>query len=250
MPGGLVYPTRLAVPGEWLAYRHYYQPVQKFGRNPDLDTLDGEVLIWHTGTTYPYQTSAQTLEVLSSDANDAAAGTGAQKVLVSGLDENWDIQHEEVTLDGVSAVATTSTFVRVYRAKVTDVGSGNINAGDITIRVSPGGSTLATLPAGEGSTFLSLFPIPRNYEGFLYDYEVTTDAALNSEITARVRTREFGKAFRTAAQFLVNKESPARYTYRIPIRLSPKTDLAFTAESSNNDRTVYCQFTLLLVPTT
>lgn len=248
MPGSIVYPPQLTVPGEHLAYRHGYQPIQKFGRNPDLDTLDGEVLIWHSGTTYPYQTSAQTIEALSASADDAAAGTGAQKVKISGLDENWDVIHEEVTLDGVTPVTTTQTFLRVYRAAVTDVGSGNINAGDITIRVSPGGSTLASLPAGEGSTFLSLLPIPRGHEGYLYDYEITTDAALNSEITARVRTRKFGEAFRTSSQFIVNKESPARHEYKIPMRLEAKTDLAFTAQSSNNDRTVYCQFTILVVP--
>jgi len=248
MSGAVPYPARLTVAGDHLAHRHGWVAVQKFGRNNDLDPADGEVLVWDTGTTYEYQTSAQTLELLSSDANDTAAGTGAQKVIVYGLDGDWNLVQEEVTLNGVSAVATTNTFLRVYRLKVTDVGSGNINAGDITCQVSPGGAILATCPAGEGSSFLSLFTIPAGYEGYLYEYDVTTDAALNSEATVRVRTRELGKAFRTSAQFLVSKEAPGRNTYRLPVRLAAKTDLALTAEASALNSKIFAQFTLLLVP--
>ena len=63
--------------------------VHKWGHNTNVGT--SFVPVTSSGT-YQTPTSAQALEILSSDANDAAAGTGARTVIVEGLDANWEYQ--------------------------------------------------------------------------------------------------------------------------------------------------------------
>ena len=45
-------------------------------------------------------------------------GTGARTVLIEGLDENYDIQSETVTMDGTTNVVTTNTYIRLFRMTV------------------------------------------------------------------------------------------------------------------------------------
>jgi len=106
--------------------------VNKFGRNSDIDTA-AEETIWANGGMYTFPTAAQTLDVVSSDANDTSAGTGARTVEIQGLDGSYDAVTETVTMTGTTPATTTATFLRVNRAMVKTAGSGGVNAGAITI---------------------------------------------------------------------------------------------------------------------
>lgn len=75
--------------------------------------------------------TAYKLDLTSSSANDAAAGTGARTVKVYGLDANYKFATETVTLNGQTAVTTTGTFYRVFGIQVITTGTGRKNAGDI-----------------------------------------------------------------------------------------------------------------------
>ncbi len=248
MSGGLHYPVELAVPGGFVMHRKF-EPVLKFGKNEDAAAADGEVLVWDVGTTYPYQTTAQALEIVSDSADDNGAGTGAQTVQVTGLDENWDIQTETVQMNGLTAVDLTGTYIRVYRLALLTAGSGGTNAGTITLRVDGGGSTLASMPAGDGASFLSLMPVPRGYEGFITRYNVSTTFAANSECVIRMRYRDFGGAFRVVDERSINRDKDIIVQGDgIPLKLKPKSDVAITAEASLGSAAVYASFTLLLVP--
>ena len=84
------------------AYADYQQ--LKFGKNPDVGNT--EETIWDAGGLYSWQSAAESLEILSSEVADAAAGTGARTVTVKGLDSNYELLSETVTLnDGFYAVA-------------------------------------------------------------------------------------------------------------------------------------------------
>jgi len=242
------YPVHLRVEGNHLAYRNNWIPILKFGRNDDLDSGDGEVLVWDVGTTYSYQSAAQTLEVLSSSVNDTAAGSGARTLRLMGVDADWNLQDEYVTLDGVTPVSTVNQYLRVYRSYVLTAGAGGINEGDVTWRVESGGDIQARLPAGDGTTFLSLMPIPRGYEGYLYDVRVTTDAAPNSEITTRLRLRPDGGVFRTIFEEVANRDSPVVRAPTMPARLPEMSDFAVTASAVANNTTVFADFDVVLVP--
>ena len=113
--------------------RQGYTTWNKWGYNPDIDV--GTETVWSVGGTFTPLSSAGTLEVVSSSANDDGdpAGTGAQSIIIYGVDANYEEQTEVVTLNGTTAVTTTNSWLGVNRAAIYLSGSGGINAGDISI---------------------------------------------------------------------------------------------------------------------
>lgn len=102
---------------------------------------------------YQTPTAAAALEVVSTSANDAAAGTGARTVTITGLDATWTEITEVVTLNGIAAVATINNFIRAYNMEVTTSGTygtsaAGSHAGTITLRGAGGGATWLQIYAG------------------------------------------------------------------------------------------------------
>ena len=64
-----------------------YSKISKFGRNPGVKSADYES-IWDGSNLYPWPTAAETLSVVSDDADDTSAGTGARTVEIEGLDSS------------------------------------------------------------------------------------------------------------------------------------------------------------------
>ena len=121
-----------------------YSNVSKFGYNPAVSTIAYES-IWEGSNAYPWQTVADQLEVLSSSANDSSAGTGARTVELQGLDSSWNLLTETITMNGTTAVTTTGSFLRIFRARVVTAGTSLRNEGDITIRDQDTSTTRALI---------------------------------------------------------------------------------------------------------
>lgn len=79
------------------------------------------------------QASASTVKVASTDANDASAGTGAQTILLVGLDELGVDQIETVSLNGQTEVTTVSLWSSIHVVRVMSVGSTGTNEGTIWV---------------------------------------------------------------------------------------------------------------------
>ena len=147
--------------------------VHKFGANGAVgSTLEP---ITTTGFYRTPQTAAS-LEILSSDADDDVAGLGARKVMVIGLNASGHQVSEEVSLDGTTPVTLTNTYLRIYRAYVTESGtyatqSLSSQQGIITIRGVGGGQTWAQIDNiagfGVGQTEIGVYTIPKGYECYL-----------------------------------------------------------------------------------
>lgn len=142
-------------------YHNSVDGIEKYGTNGDIDTGSPEE-VWSVGGIYSFPTTSESIEVLSSDAADTAAGTGARTVTVIGINNATELREisETVTLNGVTPVALTKTFYRIYRANVITAGTGEVNAGTITIRVASAGATRAEIPIGKSSTLMAIFTIP------------------------------------------------------------------------------------------
>lgn len=110
---------------------------------------------WELASDYVFPTAAITLSVVSSDAADTVP------VLINGLDANWDIQTEIVTLTGLTPVTTTKQFLRINDVIVT-VGNA---VGAITL--TNGGVTYAKINAGTGRNQAAIFSVPRKHCFFL-----------------------------------------------------------------------------------
>lgn len=141
----------------------------KFGYNQDVSSSAPEVLASFGGTYTPL-TSAAAMEVLSSDANDTnSSGTGARTVLIYGVDSNGELATESVALNGTTAVATANSYFGINRLVVLTSGSGQVNAGTITVRVASAGATHAEIPLGKGVTQQCIFTVPAGHDAMIND---------------------------------------------------------------------------------
>lgn len=119
--------------------------------------------IWEGGGAYPLQAAATKLEILSASANDAAAGTGARTFTIQGLDTNFNQISETITMNGVTPVQTANTYLRVNSLTIASSGSGQVNAGDVTLRVTGAGATQAIARAGYGFAKQCVYTVPTGF---------------------------------------------------------------------------------------
>lgn len=158
------------------------ESINIFGQDSAASTVANVLADSSTLTVGTFLTAADTIRIKAGgNANDDAAGTGAQSILItSALDQNLDLIKSpiEIATAGASASsATNEKLVRVFAAEVGDVGTyanGNgvlataqgTNADDITIETS-GGTEVAKILQGKGATAASIFTVPRNHTFFL-----------------------------------------------------------------------------------
>lgn len=152
------------------------------------DTVSGtEQTAWVVGGLYVYPTTANTLTVVSSSASDTAAGTGARTVTIEGLDANYDVISETITMNGTTNVITTKTYLRLYRATVLTAGSNETNVGDITVTHNGIANPLGRITANSGQTQISVYTIARGKTGYLTQLDLTSSK--NTDGHATIRTR-------------------------------------------------------------
>jgi len=160
-----------------------YNIVHKFGRNPDNDTTTGlGEDVWGPMGTITWQTAAQTATATitgASAANDDGnpAGSGAHTLTIQGLDASWNEVEETITLNGASAVITTQTFLRIFRAWVPAAGTTGWNEGLITITYTTSGDDAVAIQIGEGQTQFAAYTIPAGKLGFVRSAFMSLDAS-------------------------------------------------------------------------
>lgn len=147
--------------------------INKFGANPDVTTASDPEDLWDGGTLYVNPTTARLHDVTSTSDQDLITGTGARTIRITGLDSAWAIQTEDLTLTGSAAATTASTYTRVYRAYVLTSGSGQTNAGDISITAQTDSSISAQILTGEGQTLMAVYSVPASKAAYLVSSYVT-----------------------------------------------------------------------------
>lgn len=134
-------------------------PLFKFGKNPDIDTTPTVETVWDAGNGYTFLSAASTASVVSDSANDN--GT----VIIYGLDSNYDAISETLTMNGLTPVVSTKSFLRVYRAIYNTPGSLNVtddyNDGTITGTISA--TTVFQIMPTESQTAMGIYTVPRNH---------------------------------------------------------------------------------------
>ena len=157
--------------------------MNKFGFNNSVGT--GFESVTDLGTNF-LPTSAAVISLVSDDANDDDGDTGARTVKVEGLDANYALVDDTVTMNGTSAVTTTQTFLRVFRMYVETAGSSNVNEGEIT--ASHGGTAIAAIHSDNGGqTLMAVYTIPAGYKGYLTMFQGSISK--NQEATFELRTK-------------------------------------------------------------
>ena len=221
--------------------------IHKFGEAPDFDQADGSVTIWDGANdtlfagsppmTYTYSSSADIGLISSSDVNDT------QDIEMQGLDSNFDLVVQTITLNGQTDVDISATgvdMVRIFRMK--NVGSTDL-VGVVYIRTNgsaqSGGvpSVANTIRAivnnGNNQTLMALYTIPNGKTGYLRDwFAATAGASRDSEYKIRIFARPDGEVFQLKHTSAISDTASSAYQhdYEEPETFQAKTDIELQIE--------------------
>ena len=208
-----------------------YSAIHKFGRNPNVGNVPET--IWMHGGLYSYLDvgSDSTVYAYSASSDDGPGNDGARTVTVQGLDNDFNLIEETITVNGA---ASTASFLRVYRAFVATAGVLAANDGDVLISTaaSGGGTVLADIgvigsgtTTGLGQTQLALYTIPAGKTGYLTTWNVGV-APMNNAVTVTLKARELdGSAPFRSKDIMDIVGGYTTQNYSIPLRFPEKTDI-------------------------
>lgn len=171
---------------------------RKFGFNLDIDAGTEET-IWAASNRMVIlpQGTAETMSLVSTSADDTAAGTGARTVRVIGVDINFKMIEEIVILAGLTPVVTAKAFFMVNRMRVASAGSGKKNVGAIIATATTAATVQAQVPIGYNTTQKMIFCVPAAcrvvIQGFVISATKLSGGAL-PRVTARLHEHVFNPA--------------------------------------------------------
>lgn len=231
-----------------------HKALYKFGYNPDVN--GDEETVWAQGGNMTYPTSAVTMFVSSTSVNDTNGGTGANSILIQGLDENYDEIEETVFLNGQTQVATQNSYLRVYRAFVTLAGTGGTAGGIIYIGSSgatggvPNTTVYANLSFGN-QTQIAAYTVPAGYTLYLDDINFTAALSQASKlVTCVFVSRDFGSNVFRSRFINVLQSNQLITKFEYPQPFYEKTDLECRVSSNTTNNAVAASFQGVLIKNT
>ena len=197
------------------------EPLNIFGFNRTIGTTY-ETVFNDGGGVYQYPASAVQMDVVSSDAAD----TG--QVRISGLDADYNRISEVVTLNGLTTVTTTQSFLRINDAAV--VATPNLT-GNVTI--SNGGTTCGYIEAEIGIQQGCFYTVPAGYSLHLCRIDVNC-GTVDTNKTIFIRNNlQFPSGVEYNVAEASFNTSQVSYDRQIPFRIGEKTDFSFRAKSAS-----------------
>ncbi len=231
--------------------------VDKFGSNASIGTTITPVT---SSGLYQTPTAAANLEFLSTSSSDGAAGLGARKVTVEGLDASGDFQTEDIITNGTTAVPLSNAYLRVFRMYVKESGTyatatASSHAGTLVVRGAGGGAVWASISVvggfGLSQSQIGVYTVPNGFTAYLlsYSYSIDSNKSVDLFIFKRENILDITTPFEPmrlqglqdgvtgAFQF----EQQAHQVYE------QNTDFGFMARVTNGTASVSVDFQLLLV---
>jgi len=150
-----------------------HQQVNIFGYQSAVGNT--KIPVWENATVYTYITNASTLTLVSTSASDDTVA----KVLISGLDSNFNQISESLQMNGTTGVTTLNSYYRVNSLVLTSAGTGQTtNVGTITLKQSS--NIVAQINAGIGKSQSTVYTVPAGYSFYLDLAEVNSSNSYTS----------------------------------------------------------------------
>ena len=217
--------------------------VHKFGSNPT--PANGiEHTVWDGASLYPWASwdaGASLVYLKSSDAGDTSI-----TVYIEGLDENYNVQSEIVTLDPTNPLTTAAvsvnTYIRLFRMYNS---SATSELGDITAHYgSDAGVVVAQITAGEGQSLMAVYTVPLGHTALILNHEFSGSGA--SALKSRFMRRNAGEVFRNQHAGSVSGNQYNK-TYAIPLVCGAKSDIDIRVIPSTGSSQITSSFEMVLI---
>lgn len=141
-----------------------YSVVNKFGRNPDIDTGTVPEDVWNGGGVYAgFPTgSPEEFQVFSSSASD----TGVLTITYLPTLDSTAYLQANVTLNGTTPVNSGITGIRMHSARYSSGASTTFNVGTITVRhITTTANIFCVMPIGRSQTNVAAYTVPAGSSG-------------------------------------------------------------------------------------
>ena len=191
--------------------------IDKFGYLPTATT--NYKTVWDGDNVYTYPSSAVAMTATSASG---ATDNGIQ-ITIEGLDTNYNVLIETVTLAGSGTATTSGEFLRVYRAYVSN---GTALDGNTTI--ANGGTTYAKIFAEMQQTLMAIYTIPAGKRGYLVSGNLSVEK--NQPVVAKLMTRRPGGVLRVSG-LVTSFGVPFQRVWQLPPVLDEKTDIEIRAKA-------------------
>lgn len=221
--------------------------IRQFGSNESVSSSVSNAnpeTVWFGSSAYVFPPDAGTGVQIHSTNN-----ADNQQVIIEGLDENFLIKTWTGNLNGTGHVNVNGNWTRFFGGYNND--SVSI-AGVVNLHAS-GNTSIEYLKINDGDnqSLMAIYTIPANYTGYLVSYEMSAHNSQSSSdigYSVKIKTREFGKTFRTQATDSFGTSDSLQKNLTFPIKLLPKTDIKFDVVSANgNNGSVDVEFDIALV---
>ena len=225
--------------------------VHKFGAVPAM-SIDTVGTIWdEDDTIYPWAhidaNGALNIKVTNTNnENIANTDLDGDTVEIQGLDENYEVQTETVTISG-STATTANPYKRIYRARYQNGGSFDVNTSARILIQTSTNVTVAKILENQGQTLMSIYTIPAGFTGYLMRLDVTAQETATGEFKLMVREGGVGSfAIRHVAE-VTGRGGPYQLEYPIPQSFPEKSDIDARIHTFANNGRYTCTFDILLV---
>ena len=162
--------------------------VQPYADNATIGTSFETITNTNADQVLPVIAGAD-IDVVSASTDDdgSPAGTGANTITVTYLDDNFDQATEVITMNGTTEVEMTEQNISfIQKAEITTSGTGLASAGAITIADVTGGGVHAIIDAGSKESGNCTWKIPAGHTGYVHGFWYDVDSVAAGQGTAEI----------------------------------------------------------------
>jgi len=206
--------------------------------------------VWGGTGLYPWTTFTGTGDkiYIKSVTNDPKVQ--GKSVTIEGLDSNYDILVETVTLyatDTTIPVSTVNNFYRTNKMYLTGNNTNNLpHDYNIELRYGSSSGTLVgkiNAPWGRGQN--CFYTVPRGYEGFVLS--INGNSGKMDEITSSLWFHPYGGTWTLQKSFKFISGT-FDHNFRTPLRISEKSDVEIRAFALVESSRIGTEFQMLVLP--
>lgn len=178
------------------------------------------------------------LEVISTNVNDAAAGTGAQSIEIHYLDTNNNEQSETVVTNGTTAVVTSAEdidFVQWMHAKTLGGNANGVALGNISLQGVSGGTVYEYIAANGNQSLSGRYKVPAAKVGYVVGW-IASGITKKIDIRLRATVERYDRALLPGIflfqDTMVLNNAPGPYRpFKIPKKMPALAQIKMSAIS-------------------
>jgi len=206
--------------------------------------------VWGGTGLYPWTTFTGTGDkiYIKSVTNDPKVQ--GKSVTIEGLDSNYDILIETVTLHPTDTTTPVSTVNNFYRTNKMYLTGNNTNSlpHDYNIELRYGSSSGTIIgqfnaPWGRGQN--CFYTVPRGYEGFVLS--INGNSGKMDEITSSLWFHPYGGTWTLQKSFKFISGT-FDHNFRTPLRITEKSDIEIRAFALVESSRIGTEFQMLVLP--